>query len=110
MFLDIYRFDEDRNKSRKSKEKATIELEELQNLILSKIDRWHKYQTFSQIFQDSDIEVYKNSLNSIYQTYPEANRKILDVWFQNVTHSLRSDELRGVVYRMPINEFVESIP
>ena len=110
MFLDIYRFDEDRNKSRESKEKATIKLEELRNLMLNKIDKWEQYQTFSQIFQGSDIEAYRNHLNSIYQTYPEANREILDIWFQNVTRSLKCDELSGLVYRMPINEFVESMP
>jgi hypothetical protein len=110
MFLDIYRFDEDRNKSRKSKEEATIKLEKLQNLMLNKINKWEQYPDLSRIFKGSDIEDYKNSLNSIYQTYPEANREILDIWFQNVTHSLKCDELSGLVYRMPINEFVESMP
>lgn len=111
MFLNPYRFDEGRNKSRKSKEEATIKLEKLQDLMLNKIDQWEKRQDLSRIFKEYDIEVYKNSLNSICQTYPEANRQILDDWFKQFTHILSNpDHLSGVVDRMPISEFVESMP
>lgn len=107
MILDIYKFDKERIQSRK---KAAAELEELQNSMLIKINQWYKHQKLSQVFREADIEGYDNSLNTIYQTYPKADYQILNIWFQNFKHSLRSDELSGVVYGMPINEFVESIP